>query len=296
MITIRHILCPVDFSEYSVSAVTHAVGLARWYDARLTLLHVVHIAGTIDLPPIPLQDAQRQQLDARLRALYPSEPGVTVQHVLREGSNVPAELLAYAQREHVDLLVVGSHGRTGFERLLLGSVTEKLLRRAGCPVMVVPKGAAETQPESVPVFDSILCPVDFSEASLTSLTYALNLAQEANAALTVMHAIEVPPEVSEHLPPSDIDVDAIRAAAEAAGLRRLRGLIPDSARTYCSVETLVVEGAAYRQILKVAAERHVRLIVIGVHGRGAIDLMVFGSNTARVTRAATCPVLVVPRA
>jgi nucleotide-binding universal stress UspA family protein len=293
MITIRHILCPVDFSEYSASAVSHAAALARWYEARLTLLHVVQTVGAMDLPPVPLEEEERRQLDARLRTLAPPAPGVNVEYVLREAPEVPAEILAYARQARADLLVVGSHGRSGFERLLLGSVTEKLLRRAACPVMVVPKGLGGAQPDAVPAFDRILCPVDFSEASLASLTLAMNLAQEASSALTIMHAIEIPPELSEYLPPPELDVDAIRAAAEAAALRRLRTLIPDSVRTYCSVETLVVEGAAYRQILKVAAERHVNLIVIGVHGRGALDLMVFGSNTARVTRAAACPVLVV---
>jgi nucleotide-binding universal stress UspA family protein len=293
MITIRHILCPVDFSEYSANAVNHAIGLARWYDARLTLLHVVQTVGVVDLPPLPLQDAERRKLDERLRAMCPSAPGVTVEYRLHEGADPPEGILAHAQAERADLLVVGSHGRTGFGRLLLGSVTEKVLRRAPCPVMVVPRAAAKTPPGTVPVLSSILCPVDFSKASVASLTLAMNLAQESNAALTVMHSIEIPPELNDYLPPSDFDVDAMRAAAEAAALQRLGALIPDSVRTYCSVEILVVEGAAYRQILKVAAERQARLIVIGVHGRGALDLMVFGSNTARVTRAATCPVLVV---
>ena len=86
----------------------------------------------------------------------------------------------------------------------------------------------------------------------------------------------------------------MRAAAEAEALRRLRKLIPDEARTYCTIETAVREGAPFRQILRVAAEDHADLIVMGVQGRGAIVLAIFGSNSARVTRAATCATLVVP--
>jgi nucleotide-binding universal stress UspA family protein len=121
----------------------------------------------------------------------------------------------------------------------------------------------------------------------------MSLAEEAAAHLTVVNVIEVPPELREHSFREGIDVDRVRAAAEADCLRRLRQLIPDEARTQCTVETAVREGAAYHEILKLAAEGHADLIVMGVHGRGAIDLLVFGSNTARVTRAAECPVLIV---
>jgi nucleotide-binding universal stress UspA family protein len=120
------------------------------------------------------------------------------------------------------------------------------------------------------------------------------VAEEADARLAILHVIELPPELREHPSNADFDVDAVRAAAEASGLRRLRELIPTEAQTFCTTETEVREGAAYREILKVAAERSADLIVMGVQGRGAIDLMVFGSNTARVVRAATCPVLIVP--
>jgi nucleotide-binding universal stress UspA family protein len=138
--------------------------------------------------------------------------------------------------------------------------------------------------------------VDFSEGSLRALEYAVTLAEEADAQLTVLHVIEVPPELRENPLAEGFDVDRVRAEAEARSLQHLRELIPQDARTYSTVETTVREGAAYREILKVAAERSVDLIVMGVQGRGALDLLLFGSNTARVTRAATCPVLIVPRA
>ena len=139
----------------------------------------------------------------------------------------------------------------------------------------------------------ILCPVDFSEFSRHALHHAIALGQWFESEVTA-HAIEVPPEFREHvLITGDFDVDAVRAAAEAACFRRLRELIPDSVRTYCGVETVVREGAAYRQILQLAAERKIDLIVMGVQGRGAVDLALFGSQTAHVVRAATCPILIV---
>jgi nucleotide-binding universal stress UspA family protein len=197
---------------------------------------------------------------------------------------------------HADFLVVGSHGRSGFERLLLGSVTERLLRKAPCPTMVVPRLASD-RPANTPVqFRKVLCSVDFSEGSLRALEYAVTLAEEGDAQLTVLHVIEVPPELRENPLAEGFDVDRVRAEAEARSLQHLRELIPQDARTYSTVETDVREGAAYWEILKVAAERSVDLIVMGVQGRGALDLLLFGSNTARVSRTATCPVLIVPRA
>jgi nucleotide-binding universal stress UspA family protein len=136
--------------------------------------------------------------------------------------------------------------------------------------------------------------VDFSEGSTRALTYGISLAEEADAHLIALHVIEVPPELRDVAGPAGIDVDALRAAAEAEALRRLRELISPEARTYCTIETAVREGAPHREILKMAADRHTDLIVMGVQGRGAIDLAMFGSNSARVTRNATCATLIVP--
>jgi universal stress protein A len=150
--------------------------------------------------------------------------------------------------------------------------------------MVVPPGASDRLPGEPVQFRRILCPVDFSDASLRALTYATTIAEEADARLTALHVIEMPPELRESPLSEGFDVDRIRAAAEAAGLQRLREVIPEEAPTYCTVETAVREGAAYREILKVAATQKVDLIVMGVQGRGPLDLVMFGSNTARVVR------------
>jgi len=296
MITISHVLCPVDFSEFSRRALDHAFAMAKWYQARLTVLHVVVNRPAVDLPPFELTDVDRAQILTEMEGFVGQQPpDLSVDFLIREASDIRSEILHQIEALHASLLVIGSHGRTGFERLLLGSVTEKVIRKAACPVMVVPRRAPDAERGGPVHFSRILCPVDFSEGSLTALTYALSIAQEADARLTVMHAVEVPPELAEDPLSPTFDVDAIHAATRAARLRRLRGLVPASARTYCAVETIVCDGAAYDYILKVAAEQHSDLIVIGVQGRGAINLLVFGSNTVRVTRAATCPVLVVPR-
>lgn len=291
MIQITRILCPVDLSEISRRALEHATVLARWYDARLTVLYVVP-SPAAEVVPAFVNGRERAMID--LQCFAGQVPaGVPVDVCVREATDIHREILEQAESTHADLLVVGSHGRSGFERLLLGSVTEKLMHKAPCPIMVVPPGESD-RPSGEPVqFRRILCPVDFSDASLRALEYATTLAEEADARLTALHVIEMPPELRENPLSEGFDVDRIHAAEEAAALRRLRELIPEEAQTYCTVETAVREGAAYREILKVAAVQSVDLIVMGVQGRGALDLVIFGSNTARVARAATCPVLIV---
>jgi nucleotide-binding universal stress UspA family protein len=295
MITISRILCPVDFSEFSRRAVHHAVAMARWYEARLTVLHVFENGPPVNLPPIELTDPERDRTTADMRGLLGhQEPDVPVEYVVREAFDVRREILNQIETLGADLLVIGSHGRTGFEKLLLGSVTEHVLRKTSCPVMVVPRRTPDDDHAGPVRFTRILCPVDFSEAAIRALAYALSIAQEADAQLTLIHSIELPPELREHYPVvADINIEQLHSQARAASLQRLRELVPESVRTYCTVDTVVQEGAAYRQILTLASERRTDLIVMGVHGRGAMDLLVFGSNTARVLRAATCPVLTV---
>jgi len=185
-----------------------------------------------------------------------------------------------------------SHGRSGFERLFLGSVTEKLLRKAPCPILVVPKRADDLPADPSPAQRHILCAVDFSDGSQAALRVALGLAEQAAGTLSILHVVV--PEHQDHPLLAALDLGDVRAAAENDRLARLRDLIPARAQRYSTVAVVTSETAAYVEILRHAAALESDLIVMGVQGRSAIDRMVFGSNTARVTRAAGCPVLIVP--
>jgi nucleotide-binding universal stress UspA family protein len=298
MVEIARILCPVDFSDASRHAIEHAIVVARWYGAALVGLHVhtpmyVPIGG-LDLPDDGGTAFASPASSPRLRsqmeeAFAPAAAaGVPVEIMVTEGAPA-AQILHDIRACRADLLVMGTHGASGFERLLLGSVTEKVVRKAGCPVLTVPPKAHARS--SLP-FKRILCPVDFSQASLAALQFALSLAQEADADLALLHVMEWPAGY-EPARLSAFDVPQYTAAREKDAAEALDRLIPDAARDWCQASTHLAHGKAYEQVLSLARETGVDLIVIGVHGRNVWDLALFGSTTNQVIRGAACPVLTV---
>ena len=290
----KRILCPIDLSDISGHVADHASAMARWYGAQLTFLHVVANAPTMDLPPPSLGAGERDRLATAMRtAAAAVPPTVSPEFLVREAESPYRGILEQVLQSQPDLLVLGTHGRSGFQRLFLGSVAEKVIRKAPCPTLVVPPRASDVSPTTPVQFRHILCAVDFSDCSLTALAQALCLVRQTSAQLTLVHVIEMPPELRENAMAADFDVDRIRAAAEAEALRRLRDLVPHPSQLPARVTTVVEEGKAYREVLRTAADVNADLIVMGVHGRGTLDLVVFGSTTHHVIREAKCPVLIV---
>ena len=119
------------------------------------------------------------------------------------------------------------------------------------------------------------------------------MAEEADAQLTLLHVTEMPAALTQEPFLVDVELSRLREDAVDAARSKLHSLVPEEARTYCTIETAVVEGRAYREILGQAADKKSDLIVMGVHGRGALDLLLFGSTTHHVIRASACPVLIV---
>lgn len=292
MMQIRRILCPLDFSDASRHALDHAVVLAGWYRANITALYVRHGAVQIE-PPILFAQLESPPMDsleeaeARLHQwLQPARAvGLTCEVLAVDGNNAAGRIVETAKSIHADLLVMGTHGRGGFERLLLGSVTEKVVRSAPCPVLTVPPPAESTA--SLP-FKRLLCGIDFSEPSVNALKVALSIAKESDATVTLAHSIEHPVE-NEAL--AMFDMDAFRDALRKDTASKLEGLLTEEDRTYCNPHIRLMEGKPFEKLLDVAADEKTDLIVLGVHGRNALNVLVFGSTTNQVIRRATCPVL-----
>ena len=299
MIAFKHILCPTDWSDASVRALTYAAAFARWYEARLTVLHVVPTFDPITVGPGalngPLQmvvPMSRQEVLREMRRITDTAGIGSIDPILSAQQGDPARnIVDQALVSAADLLVMGTHGRSGFERLLIGSVAEKVVRKASCPVLLVPPHVTAAAPPEV-TFKHILCAMDFSPSALQALGFALDLARQADGVVTVLHALEWLAE-EEPREYTHFNVPEYRGYLIEDARQRVRTLVAEESRTGSAIEDRVVPGRAYREILRVAGESGTDLIVMGAQGRGGLGLTLFGSTTQQVVRAATCPVLTV---
>ncbi len=291
MPAIRQILCPVDLSEISRRALHCALAIGREHDAHVLVLEAIDVglptvSGGPPLQPLSpeIRSGLEDDLDWFVAPALSETPRVDVRLV--EGP-VIAEIVREAAALPADLIVLGTHGRGGFERLALGSVTEKVLRKAPCPVLVVPPGDG---PPQVP-FRTIVAATDFSEASADAWADARLLAGRSGAHLSLVHVVEWPFGESSGPDP----VTALRESIEAEARAQLRALAAGPTEDPAVVDTVVLRGKPSREIAAFAREHHADLIVMGASGRGALDLALLGSTTHKVLHRAPCPVLTVPR-
>lgn len=302
MVLFKQILCPVDFSEFSRHAFDRAVSIARCYDAGISVLHVLPLPAVVHTVPFGPEGGPfgAEVVDRhRVLAEFPKflaleQPiGVPVTYHVVEAKSPHNVILREAAELSADLIVMGTHGRSGFERVLLGSVAEKVLRTSPVPVLTVPSHAPDVVPGGRDPFKRILYATDFSPGSEHALRFAASLAEHAAAQLILLHSVEPLPVGYDPIPVMAFDVTAYNSALAEAAKGRLRAFVPDALRLGCDTDDVVTSGRPYVEILRVAAERQVDLIVLGIHGRSALDRLVFGSTTEHVLRRATCPVLTV---
>ncbi len=292
MVEMRRVLCPVDFSECSVKAFEFAQSLAERFGAELLVLHSIELwSEPLSVPPSSVFDEYRRLLlkegEARLERFIEAQSHRNVQPKRYVKEGLPADhILAMATEQAVDRIVLGTHGRRGIDRLMLGSVTERVLRHAPCPVLVVRKSSRDRVDSDRPghsfPFHRILCCTDFSSLSEKALEHAGSLAQEYDAELVLLHVLD------EY---ADAGATVERTDNAKRQLERLASSTPCKPGT---VKTAVRLGRAYEQIIQVATEINTDLVAVGVRGRNALDVAVFGSTAYRVIQLGPCPVLVVP--
>jgi len=291
---IKLILCPIDFSEFSVMAYRHALSLAEHYRARLVAQHIVELwqhpsagfaatAGDYEEYWQALVERGKEQLQGFVKNHTHDE--IQPELVVHEGT-APDSILSFAQVQKADVIVMGTHGRRGFDRLMLGSVTDRVMRRATCPVLAVHKAppdsvAAGKEWHYVHHLNRILFCADFSKNSERALNYAISATAEYDCELTLLHVLEEVPSLAK-------TEEAIAVATE-----QLAKLIPPGLHRTRKIQTAVRIGKPYQQIIELALEAHTDLVTMGVRGRDALDLAVFGSTTYRVMQLGPCPVLAV---
>lgn len=300
MVEFKRILCPVDLSAASVGPLAYAGLVASWYHGKVTAFHAVPElmpaafpdgGAFVPLPIVPPTTRQdlMQRLHKEIAASGIAGPAVTA--VIGNGE-APTAIVAHATTMGADLVVMGTHGRSGLGRFFLGSVTEKVLCEAPCPVLTVPPRAPASPPQA-PELKRILCAIDFSPASVDSFRYAVDIGRRAGAWILAVHCVDWldengPPEVAEHG-----GRESFREYLLNDGRHRLAELVSHETAGSDGVTTAVVAGRADREILRAADENRTDLIVMGVQGCGGAALALFGSTTQQVVRKACCVVLTV---
>lgn len=268
----QQMLCPVDFSEHSALGLRYAGKLAKCSGARLMAMH-----ADLFLPPPyftessleelkrQLQDSERQA-EAYLREFVRRTLGDAGAEVrIEEGLPADAIRRVVSQAPY-DLIVMGTHGRSGMNRLMLGSVTEHVVRETPIPVLAVRGGAEPVE------IKRILCPVNDTGVARQALRTATGLARCLGAGVTVLH---------------------VREPGATDTIGELCSWIPEEERAACAISEMSAEGDVAREVIARANELGSDLLVLGASHRRFFDTTVIGANTIRILRHAPCPVLAV---
>jgi nucleotide-binding universal stress UspA family protein len=279
------ILCAVDFSEPAGAALRQALALSRAHDAELAIV--------IAVPANEPRSMRVRKRTAEIAALRRASDAVGVRMTVSVQHGDPAPvILHHATSRRCDLIVLGTHNRTGFERFRSGSVAEQVTRRAACPVLVVPLSADGSHHHTTRFFRNVLCPIDFSEVSTAALEQALGVVDQTTGRLTLVHVLPSLNPMSRHA--HHVGGPDYGPLLKRDAWQRLQECVPSELRGATNLRARVVSGPPAEQIARVSREIGADLIVMGVTARGAIGRRLLGSTAARVMRLAGRPMLAIP--
>jgi nucleotide-binding universal stress UspA family protein len=283
----KNILFATDFSSAAANAIPFVKAIAGHYDAHIYAFHVrPPVVNPMTSPStwaVDLEIAKTEDEQQR-REMLDTFPGSRTTALIAEGS-IQSCLQKAIKDNNIDLVVLGTHGRTGAAKLLLGSIAEEISRNVECPVLTVGPLANYCQ-DRAGKFHQVLFATGFSSDACYAAAFAVSLALESQAHLVMMHVIPNQ-EAGDLVSPTDVS----RSVQEL-----LRDAVPAEARGWCKVEYLVQRGNAAEKILETAQHKHSDLIVIGVKKETGVP----GASTHlpiatahKVVSRATCPVLTV---
>lgn len=300
-LSVKNVLFATDFSPASESALPYATAICRHFGSTLHAVHVlsdasvVMMTGGVDYVSMgTIYEDAHTEAKEKIELLAARLEGIPCQTYIRHGQ-VWRNLVGLIAEHEIDLIVLGTHGRTGLGKLLLGSVAEDILRHAPCAVLTV--GPRVEGRAKLPAFQNsgrdlapvelelrqILYATNFAPNAMAVAPYAVRLAEEFQARLTLMHVIE------------DYTRLGSRPGPIEDGIERLRNLVPKSAALQYAPETVLEHGPAASAILKLASEREADLLVLGA--RSAEELIATThlpwSTAHRVIAHAPCPVLTI---
>jgi nucleotide-binding universal stress UspA family protein len=284
---IKNVLVPTDFSVPSKMAVNYGVALARKFRTKLTLVHILDVhpllaeTATVDRD---LEENLRDKARQELSALVSSEDqdDLDLRVVVKIG-NVQQEITNTIKEQGADFIVLGTHGRGRVGRLILGSTTERLLRKLTIPVLTV----RTTRPMN---FKHILFATDLSESSIRGFDFALDLARTLQSKIVAIHALDKRMlSALEDNVAAETHEGAIQEASRKLGM-----LVTEGKRNGVEVEASLVEGDAAREILRTAEERSPDLILLAISRKGTVERALFGATAEQVVRESEVPVLSIP--
>ena len=283
---LTRVLTAVDFSEPARAAFDYALALSRTHQAELSVVHAV--------PGARSYQWYAHERIALIAALRQAAEGAGVRFKVSVHHGDPAGvILLHARATRPDVIVLGTHQRSGFDRFRLGSVAETVTRQAMQPVLIVPASAAGRTAESAMSFKSILVGVDFSAGSTAAVDRALSIGT-ANSRVTLVHVVPNSSLASASRYADYLgEPDYQRLLARDAWLR-LQETISATAKTPPTVHARVVRGDASTEIARIATEVDADVIVVGVTSHGFIGQRIFESTAARLIRIAKRPVLAIP--
>lgn len=285
-IALTKIMVLTDFSEVSELALEYALALARRYDARMYLTHVISPEsyvlaepGLAEMTYQKMREAAEQSMadiliSGRMR-------GVPHEVLLQEGTLWPT-IERLIQQHQIDLVVIGTHGRGQFKKVILGSVAEEVFRQAGCAVLTVGPHTLKQAPREVEL-KSILFATDFGSGAAEAAKYAFSLAQEHGARLTVLHVVEEMRAYTEEE----------ERLLRQVNIQRMKQFMPTDSENWCKVEFRVAFGAAVEEILEEARETNADLIIMGAKTRKTFAGHAPQTIAYNVVANAKCPVLTV---
>jgi len=286
-VSFRNILYATDFSPASEAALPYAKGIAQQYSGKVHALHVrfpatYPIVGPEAMPQII--EAAEEQAKLEAQQLHSMFEGIPHDVTIGEGDLWPT-LNKVLRDEAMDLIVLGTHGRTGLGRVLMGSVAEEIFRKAACPVLTVGPHVSKEAERRLEMRE-ILFATDFSPESQRALPYAVSMAQEHQARLTLMN-VAIAPKTGDLVNPQHFS---------EITLRQLQKLVPREAGWWCEPRFVVEHGQAAEKILEVALAIGADLIVLGVRGaEGKMGVATHLANPTahRIVTKARCPVMTV---
>jgi nucleotide-binding universal stress UspA family protein len=294
---IARVLLATDFSRCAERALEHALAIASWWKAELHILHVLEFVPGMN-PEYPVNEMYLEQLrkdalcqlaEIQKRA---AETGLSIRTTIDQG--IPSQRTDILAADlGADLIVMGTHGRTGLEHILVGSTAERVVRTAPCPVLTVKarrdKPPQPSGPAGVASLRHLLIPIDFSACSLEALEYGVQLARYAGSAVTILHVLEPVAYGLDFTLGSSVEWRTQKAYVEGR-LEILRALCTSNGT---NAEQVLKAGTPADSIRDYADRQQPDLVIMGTHGRRGVSRMLGGSVAETMLRLAPCPVLTV---